>query len=562
MTNARKKFEGQTADGKYALLEFLGCSEHSSVFRTELLPSAGPAPSASAASSAGSPPNPSAPTKAAIKIIPAAGANAEMQLNRWRQSERLSHPNLVKIYDSGECRLGDEDFLYVVQEFADEDLSQILPQRALTPDEARGMLAATLDALFYLHSKGLVHGHLSSANIMAIADEIKLSSDGVVRSGERVGDVGRLSPYDPPEAASGRISTAADVWSLGMTLAEVLTQKLPIWERLGREEPRLPEPIGQPFAEIARRCLQRDAKSRWTVEQVAAALPHTLLHHVEPPLKARAAVASVAAAAAPMAESAPVRERRPAPSAREAAAKPSPLPRPVAISPRERPAGTNLAVAVGAIALLVIAILEAPRVLKHDPHARATTGVSAAAPNAESASAAASPGSAAKPESASSHATPSRPSATPASEKSAPPIRPAEKVVKSPASTQAPPPAASADPSPQPAPAQPKPVSTATPATPAPASAGITHQEIPSVPQKSLATITGTVRVAVRVKLDDTGSVSDAAFDHEGPSAYFSRISLNAARDWKFSPGASREWVLHFQFTRAGARVEATPTTN
>ncbi|HUA01485.1 MAG TPA: hypothetical protein VMB02_14215, partial [Candidatus Aquilonibacter sp.] len=210
------------------------------------------------------------------------------------------------------------------------------------------------------------------------------------------------------------------------------------------------------------------------------------------------------------------------------------------------------------------AILEAPRILKHDPHARAATDVSAAAPSAESTNAAASPSSPAKPESASSRATPRSPAPAPAREKSAPPVRPAEKIVKSPAPTQAPPPAASADASPQPAPAQPKPVSAATPpaATHAPVSTGITHQEIPSVPQRSLATITGTVRVAVRVKLDDTGSVSDASFDHEGPSAYFSRISLNAARDWKFSPDASREWVLHFQFTRAGAHVEATPAAN
>src|SRR4029077_17101671 len=112
---------------------------------------------------------------------------------------------------------------------------------------------------------------------------------------------------------------------------EVLTQKLPIWERLGREEPRLPESMPQPFANIARRCLQRDPKMRWNVEQVASALPHTLLHHVDPPLKARAAGAAVAsigaAAASVLSETAPKGEsRRPAPSRRDEAIKPSPQP--------------------------------------------------------------------------------------------------------------------------------------------------------------------------------------------------------------------------------------------
>jgi serine/threonine protein kinase len=547
MDDTRKQFTGQTADAKYPLLEYLGGSRHSSVFRTEV--SASPsAPSATEAA---------ARTKAAIKIIPAATGSAETQLNRWRQAERFSHPNLVKIYDSGECRLGEEDFLYVVEEFADEDLSQILPQRALTADETRGMLAATLDALFYLHSKGLVHGHLSPANIMAIGDEIKLSSDGIVRAGERLSDSGRLSPYDPPEAASGRISTAADMWSLGMTLAEVLTQKLPIWERLGREEPRLPESMPQPFANIARRCLQRDPKMRWNVEQVASALPHTLLHHVDPPLKARAAVASIGAAAASvLSETAPKGEsRRPAPSRRDEAIKPSPQPALGSTIPRERPAGTNLAVAVGAIALLAIAILEVPRLLKHDPHAHAASA-NAAASSSEPPSDGASSNSAAPPASGSSTpapnntaaapsaARPSRSVAKPPAEKSAPGARPTEKVVKSPA--------------------PPKSASAAAPSSASSESdsAAITHREIPSVSQKSLATITGTVRVVVRVRVADDGSVSDASFDHEGPSAYFSRVAMNATRDWKFSPGAPRAWVLHFQFTSAGAKAEATPATN
>ena len=52
-------------------------------------------------------------------------------------------------------------------EATEEDLSQILPQRRLTPEEAREMLGPVLDALSYLHGKGFAHGAIKPANIMA-----------------------------------------------------------------------------------------------------------------------------------------------------------------------------------------------------------------------------------------------------------------------------------------------------------------------------------------------------------------------------------------------------------
>ena len=97
----------------------------------------------------------------------------------------------------------------------------------------------------------------------------------------------------------------------------------------------------------------------------------------------------------------------------------------------------------------------------------------------------------------------------------------------------------------------------------------VTHEVIPEVPQKSLSTIHGTLRVAVRVKVDESGNVSDATFDSPGPSEYFSKIAMKAARQWTFSPTASSgqsvpsEWVLHFRFTNAAAKVQpvrASPT--
>ncbi len=256
MTEAWKQWEGQVVNGEFYLRQYLGGCEHSAVFLTER--------------------GERGLQKAAIKLIPADPRNAELQLSRWRLAAKLSHPHLIRLFQMGRCQLGNTVLLYVVMEYAGENLSQILPHRPLTPAEARDMLAPALDALAYVHGKGFVHGHMKPANIMAIDDQLKLSSDGLCRMGESTG--GRRKPciYDPPEAARGMIAPAGDVWSLGMTLVEVLTQRLPVWEGKEQGEPALPETVPAPFLDLARHCLRRDPERRWTVAEIAARLQQTL----------------------------------------------------------------------------------------------------------------------------------------------------------------------------------------------------------------------------------------------------------------------------------------------
>jgi TonB family protein len=255
MPEAWKSWEGQVLNGEFHLRQYLGASEHSAVFlidhwKRRL-------------------------QKAAIKLIPADPRYAELQFSRWRQAAKLSHPHLIRLFQMGRCRLSNRELLYLVMEYADEDLAQVLPSRPLTPEEARDMLQPTLDALAYVHCKGFVHGHMKPANIMAIDDQLKLSSDGLCRMGESGGGLGTPGVYDPPEAASGTISPAGDVWSLGMTLVEALTQRPPVWEGTEGGEPLLPQTLPPPFFDIARHCLRRDPQCRWTVAEIVSCLQPT-----------------------------------------------------------------------------------------------------------------------------------------------------------------------------------------------------------------------------------------------------------------------------------------------
>src|ERR1700687_5815503 len=249
MTRDWKQWEGQMVNGTFPLRQYLGGSGHSAVFLTER--------------------RGREPQRAAIKLIPADPATAGVQLSRWEAAAKLSHPHLLRVFETGSCQLDKVVLLYVVTEYAEDNLAQILPHRALAPKEVRDLLEPALDALTFIHGKSLVHSRLKPSNIMAAQDQLKLSSDSLFRTGDPAGSLASSGKYDAPEAASGHILPASDSWSLGMTLMEALTQRLPAVE--GMTEP-LPETVPAPFMGIAHCCLRRDPQRRCTVSDIGTRL--------------------------------------------------------------------------------------------------------------------------------------------------------------------------------------------------------------------------------------------------------------------------------------------------
>jgi TonB family protein len=243
---------GRVIDGRFALLEWLGGSGSSGVFRTEL-----PQPVAK---------------RAAIKLIAAEGSEADVYLAEWAKAANLSHPHLMRVFRSGRFQFGSLGLVYVVTECADEVLAQIIPNRALTPEEARQMLDPVIEALAYLHGKSFAHGHVKPSNVLVVNDVLKLSGDSVAATGGVRVLLKEPSIYDAPEAIRGAIGPSADVWGLGVTLVEVLTQRPPVWGRAAHTEPVVPERMPRVLAEIARECLRRDPEERATLSQVKARL--------------------------------------------------------------------------------------------------------------------------------------------------------------------------------------------------------------------------------------------------------------------------------------------------
>jgi TonB family protein len=262
----RSDWTGRRIEERFPLLEWLGDSGRSSVFLTEL--------------------REEGLQKAVIRLIPADDRAAKGHISHWTETGKLSHPHLVRQFHSGRCRIDTAPFHYIITEYADEVLSEILPGRPLTPDESREMLVPVLDALSYLHSRGFVHGHLKPSNILVIGDQLKLSADSLHAAGEVDEHFATPTFYDAPELASAAIYPTADVWSLGVTLVEALTQHAPVGDRSADRGPVVPEHVPEPFSEIALECLRRDPARRCTIgdikERLAGKIPRPRVPDAKP----------------------------------------------------------------------------------------------------------------------------------------------------------------------------------------------------------------------------------------------------------------------------------------
>jgi TonB family protein len=89
------------------------------------------------------------------------------------------------------------------------------------------------------------------------------------------------------------------------------------------------------------------------------------------------------------------------------------------------------------------------------------------------------------------------------------------------------------------------------------------QEVLPDVPQRSRRTIRGHVRVSVRVIVEQDGSVFAALAERRGPSRYFERLAVDAAKKWTFTPAdsdaAQRLMLVKFDFTRNGTTADAIP---
>lgn len=512
MIEVQKHLQGQVIDGRYPLIECIGTTQHSSVFRTEC--------------------DEAFNRQAAIKFIPAPAATSGAQMTRWRLAARFSHPALLRIFKMGRCEFDGRPMLYVVMELAEENLAEILPVRCLSPGETDALLGPALDALGYLHGKGFVHGHLQPSNILAIGDQVKLSSDSIARIGEAA-DL--REPNDVYSAPEVDLSAAADIWSLGVTLVQCLTGRLPERSSENRHALLVPTDVPVPFADLARHCLNPVPQRRWSVAQMKSAL----------------APGSSVVSPAPTPEQAD--DSVPASSAFVKPGAAAPVRRGFRLKKQYRLAFAAVAAAAAAFVLGIVISGSSS-----DSTVTASAPITTAVAQAHSKAATKDPHNAALPKPRGdaprgSHNTALR------GESSRSNARDDKSPHKEFARTKRRGPAVIVSR-----------VAPATPAQPTSTAAGdvisgqVTRRALPRVPVSASNTIWGTVRVSVIVDVDPRGRVVEAKLDNAGPSHYFARLSMAAAQDWKFIPPrvngniVPSEWIIHFGYSKTDTTAKAT----
>jgi len=481
-----KRWTGQTVAEELLLKDYVGGSEYSAAFRAEW--------------------RGRSPQTVAIKLVRNDSPEAEIQAKSWQRATKTFHPNLIRLFRTGVCQFGGATYLYGVMEYAEENLAQVISERALTEPEARDMLAPAASALAYLHGKGMVHGRVTPANILAIGDRLKLSTDTLERADE---PIRHPSPYDPPEKTT---SPAADMWSLGMTLVEALTRRMPAWDPATRSEAALPASLSGVLLDVAGNCLRRNPKQRWTAANVLQRLvPQIGLQQPQ-----RSSPVNVLQRLVPQ-----VKLQAPQGSA---------------------PALVRKMMLTAIVVVVVLLGVAGVRLFIHSSPDRGETSLAAVEASLTK------PAQSQEAANAVPRVTPAIPPATLKE-----PSRTAENSSNSPASSAI----ATANP---PAAAKTlEPISADLSAIPGESSSGIVHKVLPDAPEKALDTIYGTVRVEIKVSVDNSGNNSDATITSPGPSTYFANLALNAARQWKFAPGRGTpaDWTIRFEFTRSGAEAFA-----
>jgi WD40 repeat protein/serine/threonine protein kinase len=224
----------------------------------------------------------------ALKLILTGQFARETEIKRFRAeaeaAARLDHPNIVPIYEVGETD-GRHFFSMRFMEGGTLTARMGGPKSTLSNESAVHLLAKVCGAVHFAHQRGILHRDLKPGNILLSAEGEPCVSDfGLAKFmvGARQATVSGAvlgSPsYMAPEQASGKpgqVSTAADVYSLGAILYEMLTGQPPFradtplatLRQVVEQEPKRPSTINlraDPDLEIiCLKCLEKEPQRRY-----------------------------------------------------------------------------------------------------------------------------------------------------------------------------------------------------------------------------------------------------------------------------------------------------------
>jgi eukaryotic-like serine/threonine-protein kinase len=216
-----------------------------------------------------------------------------------RAAARLSHPNVVRVFDTGQT----DGRPFIVMEYVPgQTLAAVLERRrTLPPAEVVDLGMQACAGLAEAHEHGLVHRDVKPQNLILRDDGVlKIADFGIVHGDETTrlthhGTVLGTAAYLSPEQAAGEdVTAASDLYALGAVLYESLTGRTPYefaslaelaakqWSGAVAPVRDLAPDVPEALEAVVMRCLARDARFRYTsADELRAALRASLDPHPE-----------------------------------------------------------------------------------------------------------------------------------------------------------------------------------------------------------------------------------------------------------------------------------------
>lgn len=165
-------------------------------------------------------------------------------LARLRAASEIRHPNLIRILDAVASRIDDSPVVIAAMEMTEENLDDVLRDRALSPAEAQVVLDALVQGIAAIHARGLVHGRMEPSSVLAIGDLIKLRTDCL------------LIPESGFAAAA-----AANVQGVGRIATRAVTRRDPFDEN---------DPVVQLLPDPMARAVRRALTGHARIDEIAS----------------------------------------------------------------------------------------------------------------------------------------------------------------------------------------------------------------------------------------------------------------------------------------------------
>ena len=245
----------------------------------------------------------------ALKILPAYFASDDTRLRRFQREARaasaLNHPNILTIHEVGE----NGGVYFIATEFIDgQTIRELVRKQELSLEEVLDIAEQVASALSAAHAAGIVHRDIKPENIMRRTDGlVKILDFGIAklmepeppdhlnetqpgfRTHTEAGLVmGTVNYMSPEQARALAVDERTDIWSLGVVLYEMLTNRLPFSGAtrmdtmvaiLDREPAPLSQVANEPYSgppllqQIVNKCLCKEMTDRYrTVSELLAEL--------------------------------------------------------------------------------------------------------------------------------------------------------------------------------------------------------------------------------------------------------------------------------------------------